>query len=133
MRRAFVAFVAACSLTSLGIFGQTPGPRGRVEGTALVGASSGHTFAAGATVRLSGPVGLETETDENGNYAFAEVASRTYRIEVSLSGLEATSTISVGAGKIVRAELQFKPADVKTSVTVTATVPETKVPAPSEP
>jgi outer membrane receptor for ferrienterochelin and colicin len=132
MRRVFIAFVAACSLTSLGILGQTPAPTGRVEGTVFVGASSGHAFAAGATVRLSGPVVLETETDEIGNYTFAEVASGAYRIEVFLSGLEATRTISVEAGKIVRAELQLKPADVKSSVTVTATAPETKDPAPSE-
>ena len=134
MRRVFIAFVAACSLTSLGVLGQTPAATGRVEGTVFVRASSGHTFAAGATVRLSGPVVLETETDENGNYTFAEVASGTYRIEVSLSGLEAAGTIRVEGGKIVRAELQLKPADVKSSVTVTATAtaPETKDPAPSE-
>ena len=132
MRRVFIAFVAACSLTSLGVLGQTPAATGRVEGTVFVRASSGHTFAAGATVRLSGPVVLETETDENGNYTFAEVASGTYRIEAFLSGLEAARTISVEAGKIVRAELQLKPADVKSSVTVTATAPETKDPAPSE-
>jgi outer membrane receptor for ferrienterochelin and colicin len=132
MRRVFIAFVAACSLTSLGVLGQTPAATGRVEGTVFVRASSGHTFAAGAIVRLSGPVVLETETDENGNYTFAEVASGTYRIEVSLSGLEAAGTIRVEGGKIVRAELQLKPADVKSSVTVTATAPETKGPAPSE-
>jgi outer membrane receptor for ferrienterochelin and colicin len=132
MRRVFIAFVAACSLTSLGVLGQTPAATGRVEGTVFVRASSGHTFAAGATVRLSGPVVLETETDENGNYTFAEVASGTYRIEVSLSGLEAAGTIRVEGGKIVRAELQLKPADVKSSVTVTATATETKDPAPSE-
>src|ERR1700686_1854883 len=132
MRRVFIAFVAACSLTSLGVFGQAPGGAGRVEGAVLVGVSSGHAFAAGATVRLSGPVVLETETDENGNYAFVAVASGTYRIEAFLSGLEAARTISVEAGKIVRAELQLKPADVKRSVTVTATAPETKDPAPSE-
>jgi outer membrane receptor for ferrienterochelin and colicin len=132
MRRVFIAFVAACSLTSLGVLGQTPAPTGRVEGTVFVGASYRHAFVAGATVRLSGPVVLETETDENGNYTFAEVASGTYRIEVFLSGLEATRTISVEAGKIVRAELQLKPVDVKSSVTVTATAPETKDPAPSE-
>src|ERR1700686_2024724 len=132
MRRAFIAFVAACSLTSLGVFGQTPAATGRVEGAVFVGASSGRAFAAGATVRLSGPVVLETETDEHGNYTFATVASGTYRIEASLSGLEAAQTISVEAGGIVRAELQLKPADVKTSVTVTATAPETKDPAPSE-
>jgi hypothetical protein len=132
MRRVFIACVAACSLTSLGVFGQTPAATGRVEGAVFVGVSSGHAFAAGATVRLSGPVVLETETDENGNYTFAAVASGTYRIEAFLSGLEASRTISVEAGKIVRAELQLKPADVKSSVTVTATAPETKDPAPSE-
>jgi outer membrane receptor for ferrienterochelin and colicin len=132
MRRVFIAFVAACSLTSPGVFGQTPAATGRVEGAVFVGVSSGHAIAAGATVRLSGPVVLETETDENGNYTFAAVASGTYRIEAFLSGLEAARTISVEAGKIVRAELQLKPADVKTSVTVTATAPETKDSAPSE-
>jgi TonB dependent receptor-like, beta-barrel/Carboxypeptidase regulatory-like domain len=132
MRRVFIAFVAACSLTSPGVFGQTPAATGRVEGAVFVGVSSGHASAAGATVRLSGPVVLETETDENGNYAFAAVASGTYRIEAFLSGLEAARTISVEAGKIVRAELQLKPAEVKSSVTVTATAPETKEPAPSE-
>ena len=130
MRRVFIAFAAACSLTSPGVFGQTPAAMGRVEGAVSVGVSSGHAFAAGATVRLSGPVVLETETDENGNYTFAAVASGTYRIETFLSGLEAARTISVEAGKIVRTELQLKPADVKSSVTVTATAPETKDPAP---
>ena len=132
MRRVFIAFVAACSLTSPGVFGQTPAATGRVEGAVFVGVSSGHAFAAGATVRLSGPVVLETETDEHGNYTFAAVASGTYRIEAFLSGLDAAQTISVEAGKIVRAELQLKPADVKSSVTVTATGSETKDPAPSE-
>src|ERR1700730_16558138 len=132
MRRAFIAFVAACSLTSLGVLGQTRAATGRVEGSVCVGVVAGRAFGAGARVRLSGPVVLETETDENGNYTFAEVASGTYRIEVFLSGLEATRTISVEAGKIVRAELQLKPADVKSSVTVTETTPETKDPAPSE-
>src|SRR5882724_5640483 len=131
MRRVFIAFVAACSLTSPGVVGQTAAT-GRVEGAVFVGVSSGHAFAAGATVRLSGPVVLETETDENGNYTFAAVASGTYRIEAFLSGLDAAQTISVEAGKIVRAELQLKPADVKSSVTVTATASETKDPAPSE-
>ena len=132
MRRVFIAFVAACSLTSPGVFGQAPTATGRIEGAVFVGVSSGHAFAADATVRLSGRVVLETETDENGNYTFAAVPSGTYRIEAFLSGLEATQTITVEAGKIVRAELHLKPAEVKSSVTVTAGAPETKDPAPSE-
>jgi outer membrane receptor protein involved in Fe transport len=130
MRKVFIAFVAACSLTSPGVFGQIPAATGHVEGAVFVGVFPGHAFAAGATVRLSGPVVLETETDENGNFTFAAVASGTYRIEAFLSGLEAARTISVEAGKIVRAELQLKPADVKSSVTVTAL--ETKDPGPSD-
>ena len=132
MRRVFIALVAACSVTSHGVLGQTTAARCRVEGTVFVGVSSRLAFAAGATIRLSGPVALETETDENGNYTFAAVTSGTYRIEAFLSGLEAARTISVEAGKIVRAELQLKPADVKSSVTVTETAPETKDSAPSE-
>src|ERR1700720_3028804 len=132
MRRVLIAIVAACSLTSVGVFGRTPAVTGGVEGTVVVGASSGHAFAAGATVRLSGAVVLKTETDENGKYTFAAVEPGTYRIEAFFSGLEAARTISVEAGKIVRAELQLKPADVKSSVTVTATAPDTKDPAPSE-
>ena len=132
MRRVFIAFVAAYSLTSPGVFGQTPAATGRVEGAVFVGVSSEQAFAAGATVRLSGLVVLKTETDEHGNYAFAAVASGTYRIEASLPGLEAAQTISVEAGKIVRAELQLKPVAVQSSVTVTAAAPETKDPAPSE-
>src|SRR6202140_947414 len=120
MRRVFIAFVAACSLTSPGVFGQTPAATGRVEGAVFVGVSSGHAFAAGATVRLSGPVVLETETDEHGNYTFAAVPSGTYRIEAFLSGLEAAQTIGVEAGKIVRAELQLKPSEVTSSVVVKA-------------
>jgi len=125
-------FRRGMQLTSPGVFGQTPAATGRVEGAVFVGVSSGHAFAAGATIRLSGPVVLETETDEHGNYTFAAVASGTYRIEAFLSDLEAAQSISVEAGKIVRAELQLKPADVKSSVTVTATASETKDPAPSE-
>jgi outer membrane receptor for ferrienterochelin and colicin len=132
MRRAFIAFVAACSLTSLGAFAQTPAATGRVEGAVFVGVSSEHAVAAGGAVRLSGPVVLETETDENGNYTFAAVVSGTYRIEAFFSGLEVARNINVEAGKIVRAELQLKPAEVKSSVTVTSTAPETKDPAPSE-
>jgi hypothetical protein len=36
--------------------------------------SGGRSFVGGATVKLSGPVVLETQTDEKGNYAFPHVA-----------------------------------------------------------
>ena len=120
-------------MASTGFPQQTVDNTGRVTGVVFVtNSSSGRSFIGGATVKLSGPVVLETETDENGNYTFEAVASGTYRIEAFLSGLEAAQTINVEAGNIVHAELQLKPADVKSSVTVTANAPETKDPAPSE-
>jgi len=131
--KVFVCFIVACTLASTGFSRQNDDNAGRVTGVVFVRDSSGgRSFVGGATVKLSGPVVLETQTDEKGNYAFPPVGPGAYRIEAFLSGLEAAQTISVGAGKIVRTELQLKPADVKSSVTVTATASETKDPAPSE-
>jgi len=108
--------------------GQTPAATAAWKGLYLSEFLPSAPSQRGATVRLSGPVVLETETDENGNYTFAAVASGSYRIEAFLSGLEAARTISVEAGKVVRAELQLKPANVKSSVTVTATAPDDERP-----
>src|SRR5258707_3439627 len=80
MRRVFIAFVAACSLTSPGVFGQTPPATGRGEGAVFFAVSSGHAFEAAATVSLSGPAVLETEPNENANYTFLSCASGTYRL-----------------------------------------------------
>jgi outer membrane receptor for ferrienterochelin and colicin len=133
MRRVLIFFVVACTLASTGFPRQAVVSTGRVEGVAFVGDSSGgHSPAAGATVKLCGLVMLETEIDEKGNYTFPAVAPGTYRLEVSFSDLRAAQTITVEANKVVRAELQLKPAEVKSSVTVTAGAPETKDPAPSE-
>jgi len=119
MRRVFIAFVAACSLTSPGVFGQTPAATGRV----LKGLSLSEFLRARlrSKARQSGyPVlwFLKRKRTRTATTHSRQSLSGTYRIEAFLSGLDAAQSISVEAGKIVRAELQLKPADVKSSVTV---------------
>src|SRR5215470_945724 len=133
MRILISFFLVACILSSIGFPSRADANTGRVEGFVFVGdPSGGHPLAAGATIKLSGLVELETETDEKGNYTFAAVPVGIYRVEASFSGLQAEQTITVEVDKVVRADLQLKPAEVKSSVTVTASAPDTKDPAPSE-
>jgi len=131
--KVFVCFLVACTLASTGFSQQNVDKAGRVTGVVFVRDSSGRrSFVGGVTVKLSGPVVLETQTDEKGNYAFPSVAPGTYRIEVLFSGLQAAQTITVEHDKGVRAELQLKPAEVKSSVTVSASATEARDSAPSE-
>lgn len=117
--KGFVCFLVAYTLASTGFSRQNVDNAGRVTGVVFVRDSSGgRSFVGGATVKLSGPVVLETQTDEKGNYASPPVAPGTYQIEVLFSGLQAAQTITVEHDKGVLAELQLKPAEVKSSVTV---------------
>ncbi len=131
--KVFVCFIVACTLASTGFPRQNVDNAGRVTGVVFVRDSSGgRSFVGGATVKLSGPVVLETQTDEKGNYAFPPVAPGTYWIEVLFSALQAAQTITVEHNKGVLAELQLKPAEVKSSVTVSASAAETRDSAASE-
>src|SRR5215470_7506064 len=133
MRILISLFLVACILSSIGFPTQADANTGRVKGFVFVGNPSGrYTLVAGATVKLSGPVELETETDEKGNYSFTSVPAGTYRVEAFFSGLQTAQTITVEVDKVVRADLQLKPAEVKSSVTVTASASDIKDPAPSE-
>jgi outer membrane receptor for ferrienterochelin and colicin len=131
--KVFVCFIVPCTLASTGFSRQVVDNAGRVTGVVFVRDSSGgRSFVGGAKVKLSGPVVLETQTDEKGNYAFPPVAPGAYRIEVLFSGLQAAQTITVERDKGVLGELQLKPAEVKSSVTVSASATETKDSAPSD-
>jgi outer membrane receptor for ferrienterochelin and colicin len=131
--KVFVCFIVTCTLASTGFSRPTVDNAGRVTGVVFVRDSSGgRSFVAGATVKLSGPALLETQTDENGNYVFPPVAPGAYRIEVLFSGLQAAQTIIVEHDKGFLAELELKPAEVKSSVTVSANATETRDSAPSD-
>jgi outer membrane receptor for ferrienterochelin and colicin len=92
----------------------------KLEGTVFVTDSDGErSFIAGATVKVTGPVTCDTQTDENGKYACEAVRFGTYALEAVSPGLKAVATISVQASQ-VQADLELKPIAVIDSVVVTA-------------
>ncbi len=108
------------------------GGTGRVEGTVFVGDAGNPSSVANAKVLLTGPVMAETGTDAGGKYALAGLPPGDYKLAATFSELSAEQTITVAANQVVQVPLQLKPREVKTSVTVTASDPDAKGPAPTE-
>jgi len=105
---------------------------GKVDGVVVVKDPSGSlSFLAAARVFLNGPSALETTTDEHGGYAFAGVLPGSYVIGASSSGFEVEQQIVVEAGKTEMIELELKPTEVKSSVTVTASAQDTQQASPT--
>jgi hypothetical protein len=111
---------------------QTDTAGAEVEGTIFVKDSEGNqSFVPGATVKLTGPVTRETQTDENGRYALAAVPFGSYALEALSPGLKAEASISVKTAH-VEADLQLKLIAVTDSVKVTADQDGSTGSAPSE-
>src|SRR5215470_13404229 len=92
----------------------------KLVGTIFVRDSEGNqSFVAGVTVKLTGPATWETQTDENGRYAFAAVPFGDYALQAGSPGLNAEASISVQMAE-VQADLELRPVTVTDSVTVTA-------------
>src|SRR5271165_625512 len=65
----------------------------KVEGAVFVlGAAGQQSFVVGATVKLSGPINVAAETDEEGRYVVADVPAGTYTVEAAAPGLKAVQT-----------------------------------------
>lgn len=107
------------------------GANGKVEGTVFVEDHGDQTYVAGVKVLASGPVIRETETNTDGKYAFVAMPPGNYTVTATFSGLEAVRTITVVANRVVQVPLQLRPSEVKSSVTVTASETDAKVPAPT--
>src|SRR5229473_4214009 len=104
----------------------------KVEGTVFIQDSAGdQSFVAGASVKFSGPVTFETESDENGKYVIAAVPFGTYAVEAVSQGLKAVQEVHVEASE-VRVPLELRPVELTSSVVVTPDQAETRNPAPSE-
>src|SRR5690348_1842776 len=111
---------------------QTDTVGAKVEGTIFVTDSEGkQSFVPGATVKLTGPVTCETQTDENGRYALEAVPFGTYELEAVSPGLKAVATISVQTNQ-VQADLELKPTAVTDSVVVAADQEASANSTPSE-
>ena len=102
-----------------------------VEGTVFVrDASSNESVVPGANVKLTGPVVLTTKTDADGLFTFTAVPTGTYTIEGFSPDLKVSQTVQITSSS-VHVLLELKPAEVTSSVVVTADQAESKDPAAS--
>lgn len=104
----------------------------KIEGTIFVKDAEGNqSFVPGATVRLTGPVTCETQTDENGKFGLAAVPFGTYTLEALSTGLRAEASIRVETSQ-VQADLELKLIAVTDSVVATADQDASADPSTSE-
>ena len=111
---------------------QSTANTGTVEGAVFVLDSGGTSYVPGAKVVLQSSENLETETDADGHYIFHDVAPGTHTIAASFPGLQAMQEITVQSGADSKADLELKPVAVTTSVTVSDTATDEKVPTITE-
>jgi len=111
---------------------QTDSSTGSVRGILRLLDSDGTTYVAGGTIVLIGQLKQQTEADQEGRYAFEGLPPGTYRIEAIASGLRAERSIVVEPDKITNADLELKPTEVQSTVTVTASANDGKMSASSE-
>ena len=88
----------------------------RLEGVVFIGESGDPSYVPGAKVLVSGPIMAETETNDEGKYAFNGIPPGTYEVEASFSQLTASHSVTVQANQVATASLQLKPLEVKTSI-----------------
>ena len=121
-----------CCFGSLARSQQVNPESATVHGTVFVRDSAGKQSAVpGANVRLAGSTSPETQTDQNGEYELRAVPYGAYTVEAASTGFNAVQIIRVEAHEL-QLDLELKPAEVRTSVVVTADQPDSKGPAPGE-
>src|SRR5208283_2823770 len=121
-----------CLIFSCTSVAQSTANSGSVEGAVFVVDSGGALYVPGAKIALQGPKTLQAETDENGRYNFPDVEPGTYTIAASFPGLQAAQEVVVESGAVAKADLELKPIAVTTSVTVSDTANDKKVPTITE-
>ena len=128
----FYLLFVICLFTSAARGNQANTASAKVEGSVFVRDSAGNqSFVAGAIVKFSGPATFEIESDENGKYFIAAVPLGTYTVEAVSPGLKAVQAVQVESSEL-RVSLELRPAEITSSVVVTADQAEIKNPAPSE-
>lgn len=121
VKTTIVLVLAACVCVSIASGKQTHDGNGRIEGIVVVKDPGGNSsYVAAVKVSLSGPAALETTADEHGKFVFGGVVPGSYVIQASTTGFEAEELVIIEAGKTETIELELKPSEVKSSVTVTA-------------
>ena len=131
-QKAVFLVLAVLRLAPYALAGDNGKLTGRLEGTVFVGEDGHQSYTAGAKVQASGPVKIDTQSNADGKYVFVALPPGSYTVTVTYSGLEVVETVTVEANQVVQAPLQLKPAQVKTSVTVTASSFDARTSSPTE-
>lgn len=132
--------VSACAillfLSVQSVVAQRPVTDGRrpgsLEGTVSEGGHAGKVYLAGVKVQASGSITRQTETNEEGAFAFSELAPGIYKLTASAQGLEAEQIVVLGTNQVVRVALQLKPAIVIETIDVSAADTAQKTPSPTQ-
>ena len=134
MRTAVAVFlmVALCRFAPSALASDNGKPTGRIEGTVFVGDQGHQSYSSGTKVLASGPVTTVTETNAEGKFVFVALPAGDYTVEATSPGLEGIQTTAVEANQVAHVQLQMRPTQVNTSVTVTANETDAKTPAPME-
>ena len=124
--------VALCRFAPSALASDNGKPTGRIEGTVFVGDQGHQSYSSGTKILASGPVTTVTETNAEGKFVFVALPAGDYTVEATSPGLEGIQTTTVEANQVAHVQLQMRPTQVNTSVTVTANETDAKTPAPME-
>jgi len=127
-----LALLLVCSCGSVAKSQRSNLQSATVRGTVFIRDAGGkQSVVPGAMVRLTGSTSAEALTDQKGEYELEEVPYGTYTVEAGTTGFDIVETMRVEASEL-RFNVELKPAEVHTSVVVTAGQTEGKGPVPSE-
>lgn len=124
--------LALCLLASIAYARPVRDASGNVEVKVVVKDSAGALSpVASVVVRLQGLTVAEGETNEYGKCLFSNVPAGEHVVEVASPGFEGSRNVNVTPGETLEIELELKPTEIKSSVTVTADAAEVKEASPS--
>jgi len=114
------ALLGICLIVALRVAAQQEASAGALTVAVVVSDANGQSCVPGAVVTLSGPAELKAESDSAGILKFSSVVPGTYQIKAEFPGLAAEQTQEIKGGIVTSLTLELKPAEIKSSITVSA-------------
>ncbi len=102
--------------------GQTPGSAsGTIQGVVFTAdTGGGRSVVPAAKISLDGAIHVETQSNDEGNFAFSTIPPGSYTVTAQAPGMAATQSVLVTRGTASQVELEMKIQAATESTTVTA-------------